>query len=106
MRISSGTAIAGCVSLSWMATFSGSALQSALRPAEAPHQIGQRTGDQEILLHKAQSLSHAGGVVGIEHPRERFGGERLGQRADEIAAAELLEVEDNPARRPPRGAAY
>ena len=30
IRISSGTAIAGCVSLSWIATFSGSALQSGL----------------------------------------------------------------------------
>ena len=31
---------------------------------EAPHQIGQRTGDEKILLHRAQSLAHAGGVVG------------------------------------------
>ena len=31
---------------------------------------------------------------GIEDPRERFGGERLGQRAHEIAAAEFLKIEE------------
>ena len=77
-----------------MATFSGSALQSALRPPEAAHQIGQRAGDEEVLLNEAKSLAHARGVVRVEHPRERFGGERLGQRTDEVAAAELLEVEE------------
>ena len=61
-----------------MATFSGSALQSALRCAEAAHEIGQRAGDEEILLHEAQSLALLRGVVGIEHARERFGRERLG----------------------------
>ena len=60
---------------------------------EAPHEVGQRAGDQEILLHEAQSLPHARGIVGIQHPRERFGRERLGHRADEIAAAESLEIE-------------
>ena len=58
--------------------------------AEAPHEIGQRAGDEKILLHEAQPLPHARGVVGIEHARERFGRQRLGQRADEIAAAENL----------------
>ena len=60
---------------------------------EAPHEVGQRAGDQEILLHEAQALPHARGVVGIEDARQRFGRQRLGQRADEIAAAEFLEVE-------------
>ena len=32
---------------------------------EAPHQIGQRTGNEEILLHETQSLAHAGRVVGV-----------------------------------------
>ena len=86
MRISSGTASAGCVSLSWIATLSGSALQSALRAPEAPHEVGQRAGDEEIFLHEAQPLPHARRVVGIEHAGQRFGGERLGQRADEVAA--------------------
>ena len=60
---------------------------------EAPHQIGQRAGYQKILLNKAQCLSHAGGVVGIQHPSQGFGCESAGQRSDEIAAAECLKVE-------------
>ena len=75
MRISSGTASAGWVSLSWIATLSGSALQSALRAAEAPDQVGQRAGDEKIFLHEAQPLPHAGRVVGIENAGHRFGGE-------------------------------
>ena len=84
-----------------MATFSGNELQSALLAPEAPHEIGQRTGDEKILLHEPQSLSLAGGVVGIENAGERFGIERLGQRADEIAAAEFLKVEIIVRRRGP-----
>ena len=60
---------------------------------EAPYEIGQRAGDQKILLNKAQCLSHARGVVGIQHPRQGFGCESAGQRSDEIAAAECLKVE-------------
>ena len=60
---------------------------------EAAHEVGQRAGDQEILLHEAQPLPLARGVVGVQHARERFGRERLGHRADEVAAAEHLEVE-------------
>ena len=44
-----------------------------IAPAEAPHEIRERAGDEEILLHEAQPLPHAGGVVGIEHPRQGFG---------------------------------
>jgi hypothetical protein len=61
--------------------------------AEAAHQVAQRAGDQEIFLQEAQALAHAGGIVGIEHAGQRFGGQRLGHRADELAMAELLEVE-------------
>ena len=60
---------------------------------ETPHQIGQRAGDKKILLHKAQSLAHAGGVVGVQDARHGFGRERLGQGADKIAAAEFLKIE-------------
>ena len=59
---------------------------------EAPHQIGQRTGDQKILLHEAQALAHAGGVIGVQDARHGFGRERLGQGPDKIAAAEFLKV--------------
>ena len=61
--------------------------------AEAPDEIGQRAGDQEILLHEAQALSHAGGIVWIQHAGQRFGRESPSQGADKIAAAELLKVE-------------
>ena len=61
--------------------------------AEAAHEIGERAGDQKILLHEAQALPHARGVVGIEDPRQGFGREPLGQRAHELAVAERLEVE-------------
>ena len=61
--------------------------------AEAPDEIGQRAGDQEILLHEAQALSHVGGIVWIEHPGQRFGRESPSQGADKIAAAEFLKVE-------------
>src|SRR3954471_8608236 len=68
---------------------------------KAPHEIRQGTSDQKILLHEAQSLSLARRVVGIQDPRQRFGLERLGQRADEIAAAEFLKVEVIVCRRSP-----
>ena len=48
---------------------------------EAAHEIGQRAGDQEILLQEPQPLASCCGVVGIQHARQRFGRERLGQRA-------------------------
>jgi hypothetical protein len=60
---------------------------------EAPYEIGQRAGDQKILLNKAQCLSHAGGVVGIQHPSQGFGCQSAGQRSDKIATAECLKVE-------------
>ena len=40
-------------------------------------------------------------VVGIQDPGQRFGLERLGQRTDEIAAAEFLKVEVIVCRRGP-----
>ena len=93
MRISSGTASAGWVSLSWIATLSGSAFQSAFALAEAPYQVGQRAGDQKIFLHEAEPLTHARRVVGIEHAGHRFRGELRRQRADEFAGAEDLKIE-------------
>ncbi len=61
---------------------------------EAPHEIGERARHEEILLHEAQSLPHARGVVGIEHARQGFGGERLRHCAHELPMAEHLEVEE------------
>src|SRR5215510_5621768 len=68
---------------------------------EAPHEIGERAGDQKIFLYKPQSLSLARVVVGIQYAGQRFGLERLSQRADEIAAAKFLKVEIIVRRRGP-----
>ena len=61
--------------------------------AEPADRVGERARHQEVPLQEAQSLPCRGRVVRIEHARQRFGRERLSQRADEVAAAELLEVE-------------
>jgi len=73
--------------------FSGKRAPVGVACLESPHEIRQGTGDEKILLHETQSLPPARRVVGIQDPRQRFGFERLGQRADEIAAAEFLKVE-------------
>ena len=76
-----------------MATFSGSWFQSLVRLPEAPHQVAQGTGDQEIFLNKAQALAEAGRIVRIQHPRERFRSQSLRDGADEVAVAECFEIE-------------
>ncbi len=48
----------------------GNELPIPVAPVEAPNQIGKRTGNQEIFLHKAQCLPDIGAVVGIEYPRQ------------------------------------
>ena len=50
----------------------GQRCQIAVEAAEAPHEIGQRAGDQEIFLDEAQSLTHGGRIVGIEHAGQGF----------------------------------
>src|SRR5260370_1242562 len=60
---------------------------------KAAHQIRQRAGHQEVLLHKAQSLPHAGRVIRIENSGKRFRFQRLGHGADEVAVAECLKIE-------------
>ena len=77
----------------------------AVRPAKAPHQIAEGAGDEKVLLHEAQLLAHARRVVGIEHARDGLRGERFGERADKVAAAELLEIERGRASPRPTDAA-
>ncbi len=60
---------------------------------EPSDQIGERAGDEKVLLHEPQPLALGGRVIGVEHPSERLGRERLRQRADELAMAERLEIE-------------
>ena len=73
-----------------------------VRLPEAAHQVGERAGDEEVLLEEAQTLTAHGGVVGIQHARERLRRERIGQRLGELAAAEALEVEVVRSRRRPQ----
>ena len=40
---------------------------------QAVQLVGERAGDEEVLLHEAQRLPLRGGVVGVEHPRQRLG---------------------------------
>ena len=61
--------------------------------AEAADEVGQRAGDEKVFLKESQTFALRRVIVGIQHARDRLGGERFGQRADEIAAAELGEVE-------------
>ena len=93
MRMSSGTAMAGCVSFNWMAAFSGKSGPIGIGAAEPAHDVGEGAGNEEVLLDETQALADAGGIVRIEHAGQGFGGQRLGQGADEIAAAEFLKIE-------------
>src|SRR6516165_653318 len=53
--------------------FSGKVSPVTIARVKAPDQIGQRTGNKEILLDKTQSLAHRGVIVGIQHSCQRFG---------------------------------
>ena len=61
--------------------------------AKTADDVVHRAGAQEIFLQEAQFLADRSGVVRVKHPGDRFGRQRLGDRADEIAVAELVEVE-------------
>ena len=54
--------------------------QAPLRVAasESPDEIGQRAGDQKVLLHEPQLLATRRRIVGIEDPRQRLRGQRPG----------------------------
>ncbi len=61
---------------------------------ETARQIGQRAGDEEVLLHEAQPLPKTGRIIRVEYACERFRFECLGHGADEIAVAECLKIEE------------
>ena len=69
-----------------------------IRLPKPANRVGQRTGDEEIFLHEPQRAPLLRMVVRIENAGERFGVERLGDRGDEIAAAELAENRTNARR--------
>ena len=85
MRINSATASAGCVSLSWIATLSGRACQSLLPRRKRRDDVGQRAGDQEVLLEEAQMPAGRGRVVGVEHAGQVLGQDLVVDRPEEIA---------------------
>ena len=61
--------------------------------AEPRHDVGQRTRDQKILLDKPQVAAAGRGIVRIEDARQHLGGDLLVDGVEEIAAAELQEIE-------------
>ncbi len=93
IRISSATAIAGWVSLSWTATLSGRAFQSLPRRRNRADDVGQRTGDQKVLLDEPQVAAAGSGIVRVKNAGQHLGGDLLVDGVEEIAAAELQEIE-------------
>ena len=62
--------------------------------AEPGDDVGQRAGDQEILLDEPQRPAAGRRVVRVEDAGDRLREDPVRHRAEEIAAAELAEVED------------
>ena len=61
---------------------------------EPGHDVGQRAGDQEVFLDKPQRSASGRGVVRIEDAADRLREHPVRYRAEEIAAAELAEIEN------------
>ena len=61
--------------------------------AEAAHESASEQATRKYSCTKRSRLPQLGGVVGIEDAGQRFGASVVGQRADELAVAERLEVE-------------
>ena len=75
MRISSGDGQRRMCIVELDGDFPGECAPIGVATPEAAHDIGQRAGDEEILLQEAQRLSASGRIVGIQDPRERVGRE-------------------------------
>ena len=70
----------------------GPLISSRPEPADC---VRECASDKEIFLQEAQLFPLGSRIVGIKHAGNGFGGKRLGERADKVAATELLEVEDS-----------
>ena len=70
--------------------------------AKAGDDVLQRTTHHEVLLQEPQRSAGFGGIVGIEHARERFGGDVLNDGAGEVAVRKLGKVERFGGRRRPQ----
>ena len=63
--------------------------------AEEPgDDVGQRAGDEEVLLDEPQRAPAGRRVVRVQDAADRLGEDPVRHRAEEVAAAELAEVED------------
>ena len=51
-----------------------------VRASKAPGQVSQRAGDEKVFLHEAQRAAADGGIIRIQHSRQRLGHQRFGQR--------------------------
>jgi hypothetical protein len=58
-----------------------------------PDRVRQRTGDEKVFLHEPKFAPLRRMVVRIENAGERLGVECLGDRGNEVAAAESLKIE-------------
>src|SRR5580700_2421259 len=72
--------------------FLGKGTPIGVAAAKAPYEVRQRAGHKKVLLHETQSLPHAGRVVRVQDSGKRCGFDGLGDRADELPVAELLEI--------------
>ena len=72
--------------------FVGKRAPIGVAASKPSYNIGKRACNEKILLHEPQSLPQACRIVWIQHSRQRFGGQLLRKRTDEIAVAEFLEV--------------
>lgn len=61
--------------------------------AEAPHDVGQRAGYEEILLQKPQMAADGPRIVGIENPGESFRQDFLVNGAENVSLIALVEIE-------------
>ncbi len=90
-RMSSGTAMAGCVSLSWMAAWSASDDSS---PCCCLCRRTRSCSDADAKKNSWRSRRSCAGrrvVAGVEDARDRLEAHAVGQRADVVAAVEVLE---------------
>ena len=91
--ISSGTARAGCVSFSWMATLSGIWSKQHRDTRTCSHHIVQGGGTQEVLLLQSQLLALEHVIVGVEDPGDVLGQVPVQHGLDVVPRVEHLQVE-------------
>ena len=93
IRISSATASDGVGVVELDGDLVGKGVPVVAAAAEPADDVGQRAGDQEVLLDEPEVPAAGSGVVGVEDARQHLGGDFLVDGVEEIAAAELEEVE-------------